>query len=187
MAIPLPRRHIQIAARLSPSAQSAIRLITPGSTTILGVQCWYQVVNIEIKLCAFIRSITAASVPFLDPLWTSKERQDAIANFKLNTPRKGVRLYMQKLDPFSNSPTGQAFVLGDIALYNTSPFYNEETYIFNGLALQPGWGVFAQSIDMGSGLLSSSDYIDIVGNGLEVSEILQDEEYNIINTITRAT
>ncbi|MCT7953583.1 hypothetical protein NG798_27685 [Ancylothrix sp. C2] len=66
---------------------------------------------------------------------------------------------MQRLDQFSNSPTGQAFFLGDIDLFNTSPFYNEETYVLDSLTLQPGWALFAQVVDRGSGLLGSSDYI----------------------------
>jgi hypothetical protein len=185
MAIPLPNRLIQIAAFLD-STTTSTRLATPGSAVIEGVQCWYQITAIRIRFCALIRSIGAANVPFLDPLWTSKERQDTMANFKLVTPRKGIRLYMQKLDPFSNSPTGRAFVLGDIALYNTAPFYNEETYIFDNLGVQPGWAVFAQSVDMGHGLFSSSEYVDILGVSVEGAEILQDEEYKIIPTIYRA-
>lgn len=178
MAIPLPERYTQIAARLT-SIQATVRLFSPSKVTLLGTDCHYQGNGIILNFMASLRSITPTNVPFLDPLWTSAERQTAIENFR-NNARIGVLLYLQK--EFTNT----GYELGMIELYNYPPYYLEKPDSLREFCIQPGYELFATTYDLGYGTLSNNDYITITGYCRETGAFLQDSDHNVINGVARA-
>lgn len=177
MAIPLPERFTQICARFNAN-QPTVKLYSPSKITLLGTDCWYQGNGIILNFMASIRLISPARVPFLDPLWTSKERQDAIEEFRSNQ-RIGLLIYLQQEFTFTG------YEIGMIELYNNIPYYLEKTDILREFCVQPGWELWASTYDLGWGTLAGNDYISCTGYARETGAFLQDSDNNIIPTINR--
>lgn len=178
MAIPLPDKFTQICIRFNAN-QPRQRLFTPSKVNLLGTDCWYQGNGVSLNFLASLNEITAANVPFLDPLWTSKERQDAVSAFK-NNQKIGLLLYLQK------ESTTAMFEIGLIELFNSSPYFRETTSVLKEMAIQPGWELWGSVFDLGNGFLRGNDYISVTGFCRESGSFLQDSDNNVIPVIVKA-
>lgn len=187
MAIDMPDRVRQIAARITPatSNQEAV-LYTPSTATVLGTEINYQGYAAVIRCCCYLDSITQTFAPTILATDTENQKEQKNQLFR-SSPKKGVMLYLR-------SPTNQDFEVGLIDLYNVKPVFltgiNEYFSGFDSYGVQFGWRIVARMVNRGFGLLQDNtgaalqnDWVSITGFVGEKSSILQDHNNIISNYI----
>lgn len=185
MAIDMPNRVQQIAARLTPASQNAI-LYTPSSATVLGTPINYNGFMATIRVAAYIDSTPQTFAPIIFPTDTLAQKEQKNQMFR-SQPKKGLMIYLQ-------NPTGTNFEVGMIDLYNVKPIFltgaNEFFTDLDTYGIKFGWKIFAQIIDRGFGLLRNNtetsqqnDWVSITGFVNETSSFLQGNDDTVYNFI----
>jgi hypothetical protein len=187
MAIALPNRFRQIAARITPttSNQEAI-LYTPSTATVLGANVNYQGCAAVIRCCCYLDSIAETFAPVILPTDTQQQKEQKNQFFR-SSPKKGLMVYLR-------NPAGQDFEVGLIDLYNVKPVFlagvDEYFTSRDGYGIQSGWRIVAKMIDRGFGLLQSNtaagkqdDWVSITGFLIEKSSVLQDHNNVVYNYV----
>ena len=178
MAIDMPDRIAQIAARITPatSNQEAI-LYSPSNASVLGVNINYQGYMAVIRCAAHIDSIPQTFAPIILPTDTLAQKEQKNQMFRAS-PKKGLLISLR-------SPTDQNFEIGIIDLYNVEPIFitgiNEFFTDLENYGIEFGWKIYAILIDRGHGLLQNNtgvglqnDWVSITGYVTEKSSFLQD-------------
>ena len=185
MAIDMPERLGQIAAKLTPANQSAI-LYTPSSATVLGVPINYNGFMATIRIAAYIDSTLETFAPIILPTDTLAQKEQKNQMFR-SQPKKGLMIYLQ-------NASGINFEVGMIDLYNVKPIFltgaNEFFTDLDTYGIKFGWKIFAQIIDRGFGLLQNNtgtgkqdDWVAITGFVNEKSSFLQGNDDTVYNFI----
>ena len=180
MAIDMPDRTRQIAARITASTpnQEAI-LYSPSTSNVLGTPINYQGDAVVIRCCCFISSIAETFPPNILPTDTEAQKEQKNQFFR-STPKKGLMIYLR-------SPSNQDFEVAVIDLYNVKPVFlagvNEYFSGLDSYGIQFGWRIVARMIDRGFGLLQQTDWVSITGFVGENSSFLQDHNNIVYNFI----
>jgi hypothetical protein len=187
MAIDMPDRIAQIAARITPetSNQEAI-LYTPSNATVLGTPINYQGHMAVIRVASYIDSLNQTFAPVILPSDTLAQKEQKNQMFRAN-PKKGLLISLQ-------NPSGQSFEIGIIDLYNVKPIFltgiNEFFTDLEFYGIGFGWRIRAIMIDRGNGLLQNNtgtglqnDWVSITGYVVEKSSFLQDHNNIVYNYI----
>lgn len=187
MAIDMPDRMAQIAARITPttSNQEAI-LYTPSNATVLGTPINYQGHMAVIRVASYIDSLTQTFAPMILPSDTLAQKEQKNQMFRAN-PKKGLLVSLQ-------NPSGQNFEIGIIDLYNVKPIFltgiNEFFTDLEFYGIRFGWRIRANMIDRGNGLLQNNtgaglqnDWVSITGYVVEKSSFLQDHNNIVYNYV----
>jgi hypothetical protein len=188
MAIELPKRTKQIAAKITPATpgQEAI-LYQSSNATVLGTNVNYQGGMAVIRALAYIDSLPETYAPVILPTDTLQQKEQKNQLFRIS-PKKGLLVSLQ-----SPAPANQDFEVGMIDLYNVKPvFQTGVNEFFSGLTIygiQSGWKIHAKIVDRGHGLLLpnptplQNDWVSITGYVDENSSILQDHNNIVYNFI----
>lgn len=180
MAIEMPNRVVQIAARVSPGTPNQqADLFVPSSAAVLNANIRYQGYAGSLRAWSVISSISETFTPANDPRDSPLQRQNKLQQFRAS-PKKGLSVGL--VDP------GGTFYECFIAdLYSVRPgFLMGLNEYFSGLELfgiQAGWKLRCKVIDRGWGLLEGDDYVVISGFVEERASFLQDESLNVYNFI----
>lgn len=187
MAIDMPDRLSQIAARITPAtgSQEAV-LYTPSNATVLGTPINYQGHMAVIRVACYLDSISQTFAPMILPTDTLAQKEQKNQMFRAS-PKKGLLVSLR-------SQGGQNFEVGMIDLYNVKPIFltgiNEffTDLDFYGIAF--GWSIHAKIIDRGHGLLQNNtgagrqdDWVSITGYVVEKSSFLQDHNNIVYNYV----
>ncbi|MCC3405180.1 MAG: hypothetical protein JGK17_06210 [Microcoleus sp. PH2017_10_PVI_O_A] len=187
MAIHMPDRIAQIAAKITPatSGQEAI-LYTPSTATVLGTNIKYQGYMATVRCMAYIDSIGETFAPNILPTDTESQKEQKNQFFRANS-KKALMVYLR-------SPQNEDFEAGLIDLYNVKPVFlaGIDEY-FSGVTIYGikfGWRIVAKMIDRGFGLLQNNagagkqnDWLSITGYVEEKSSLLQDHNNIVYNFI----
>lgn len=186
MAIDMPDRIAQIAAKITPATSNQeVILYTSSTATVLGIGINYQGYMATVRCMAYIDSISESFAPIILPTDTEAQKEQKNQFFRAN-PKKGLMLYLR-------SPTNEDFEAGLIDLYNVKPVFlaGIDEY-FSGVTIYGikfGWRLVAKVIDRGFGLLQNNtagkqnDWLSITGFVEEKSSFLQDHNNIVYNFI----
>ena len=187
MAIEMPDRIAQIAARITPATanQEAV-LYTPSTASVLSTAVNYQGYMAVIRCAAYIDSLSQVFVPIDDPADTTARREQKAQLFRAN-PKKGLLISLR-------SPTNEDFEVGIIDLFNVKPIFlsgaNEYFTDLELYGIKFGWKIQAKIVDRDYGLLQNNtgegqqnDWVSITGFVIERSSFLQDRNDTILNYI----
>jgi hypothetical protein len=187
MAIDMPDRFAQIAARITPatSNQEAI-LYVPSSATVLSTPVNYQGYMAVIRCAVYIDSLPETFAPVILPTDTLAQKEQKNQMFRAN-PKKGLLVSLL-------SPINEIFEVGIIDLYNVKPIFltgvNEFFTDLEIYGIKFGWRIHAKMIDRGHGLLQNNtgvgkqnDWLSITGYVTEKSSFLQDHDNVVYNYI----
>lgn len=187
MAIDMPDRMAQVAARITPatSNQEAI-LYTPSSASVLGTNINYQGHMAVIRVACYLDSVSPTFAPMILATDTLAQKEQKNQMFRAN-PKKGVLVSLR-------DPSGQDFEVGMIDLYNVKPIFltgiNEFFTDLEFYGIEFGWSIHAKLIDRGHGLLRNNtgagqqnDWVSITGYVVEKSSFLQDHNNIVYNYV----
>ena len=188
MAINMPTRTKQIAARITPTTPNQEAILYQSSTaTVLDTNVNYQGGMAVVRALAYIDSLPEVFAPVILASDTLQQKEQKNQLFRVN-PKKGLLVSLQ-----SPAPANQNFEVGMIDLYNVKPvFQTGVNEFFSGLAIygiQSGWKIHARIVDRGHGLLVNNsaplqnDWVSITGYVDENSSILQDHNNIVYNFI----
>ncbi len=187
MAIDMPDRIAQIAAKITPATSNQeVILYNPSTATVLGTGINYQGYMATVRCMAYIDSIGESFAPIILPTDTEAQKEQKNQFFRAS-PKKGLMFFLR-------SPANEDFEVGLIDLYNVKPVFlaGIDEY-FSGVTIYGikfGWRIVAKIIDRGFGLLANNtgagkqnDWLSITGYVEEKSSLLQDHNNIVYNFI----
>lgn len=187
MAIDMPDRVAQVAARITPATSNQETILyTPSSATVLGTAINYQGHMAVIRVACKIDSLTETFAPMILPSDTLAQKEQKNQLFR-SSPKKGLLVSLR-------NPSGQDFEVGMIDLYSVKPIFltgvNEFFTDLEFYGIKFGWSIHAKMIDRGHGLLQNNtgvglqnDWVSITGYVVEKSSFLQDHNNIVYNYV----
>lgn len=159
----------------SASGASMIQIYAPGSVTpwdrTATIRYYGFITSLRLKID--INSIPESQIPILDLTADRTERITAVRDLEWKSPRKQIDFFLK------TSQIGWQQI-ASISLLNRLPYYhvNLLNYLTDGVAFEVGndTRLAARIVDVGYGLLSTTDNLTIFGSAQEEATALPTDE-----------